>query len=264
MADRKISELSTASRVFDADYMVVVTGVNQLVPGQEDVYVEKVTTKFPLSGLSTWVFRINEVVSGCTGIQIVPQINTGVGTGKPNTISICTTGVSYVGHTHTSSDITNFGSAVSGLMQQQLKFLSTETANSTAGTFQTLSGLSIDVANNSKYICELGLIMSGISSTQITGLISSTGIAASNNNLLTVYGTWNYVQDSGLYNSSSSVTGTNGGRIASNLTSTQTVINKFTVSTYATESDRLNIQFTANDTNGKVLAGSWFKVEKVI
>lgn len=262
MADRKISELSTASRVFDADYMVVVTGVNQLVPGQVDVYVDKVTTKFPLSGLATWTFRVNEVVSGCTGIQIIPQINTGVGNGRPNTISICTTGVSYVGHTHTASNITDFGSAVSGLMQQQVKFLDSETANSVAGTFQTLSGLSINVANNSKYVCELGLIMGGINTTQITGLVSSTGIAASNNNLLSVYGTWNYVQDSGLYNSSVSITG--NGKVASNLSNTQTVITKFAISTYATESDQLNIRFTANDTDGKILQGSWFKVEKVI
>jgi hypothetical protein len=262
MADRKISELSTASRVFDADFMVVVTGVNQLVPGQSDVYVEKVTTKFPLSGLSTWVFRVNEVVSGCTGIQIVPQINTGVGNGRPNTISICTTGVSYVGHTHTASNITDFNSTVSGLVQQQLKLLSTETANSVAGSYQTLSGLSINLANNSQYVCELGLITSGINTTQVTGLVSSTGIAASNGNLLTVYGTWNYVSDSGLYNSSTSVTGSR--TIANNLTSTQTVVTKFTASTHATESDQLNIRFTANDINGKILAGSWFKVEKVI
>lgn len=262
MADRKISELSTASRVFDADFMVVVTGVNQLVPGQSDVYVEKVTTKFPLSGLSTWVFRVNEVVSGCTGIQIVPQINTGVGNGRPNTISICTTGVSYVGHTHTASNITDFNSTVSGLVQQQLKLLSTETANSVAGSYQTLSGLSINLANNSQYVCELGLIVAGTSSTQVTGLISSTGIAASNNNLLTVYGTWNYISDSGLYNSSTSVTGSRA--VASNLTNTQTVVTKFTASTHPTESDQLNIRFTANDTDGKILPGSWFKVEKVI
>lgn len=262
MADRKISELTTASRVFDADFMVVVTGVNQLVPGSSDVYVEKVTTKFPLSGLSTWVFRINEVVSGCTGIQIVPQINTGIGSGRPNTINICTTGVSYVGHTHTTSDITNFNSAVSGLFQQQLKLLNIQVANSTPGSYEALSGLSINLANNSKYVCELGLIMSGISSTQITGLVSSTGIAASNGNLLTVYGTWNYVSDSGLYNSSTSVTG--ACSIANNLTSTQTVVTKFTAATHETESDRLNINFTANDSNGKILPGSWFKVEKVI
>lgn len=264
MADRKISELSLASRVYDADFMVVVTGVNQLVPGQSDVYVDKVTTRFPLSGLATWISRVNEVVSGCTGIQIIPSINTGLSPARPNTITICTTGVSYSGHTHTSSDITNFGSAVSGLVQQQLKFLDTETANSVAGTFQTLSGLSINVANSGKYVCELGLIMQGTASTQITGLISSTGIVASNSNLLNIYGTWNYVNSSGLYNSSVSMTGTNGARIASGLANTQTLVNRFSVSTYATESDRLDIKFTANDTDGKILAGSWFKVEKVI
>lgn len=262
MADRKISELSTASRVFDADFMVVVTGVNQLVPGQSDVYVEKVTTKFPLSGLSTWIFRINEVVSGCTGIQIVPQINTGLANGRPNTISICTTGVSYVGHTHTASNITNFNSAVSGLVQQQLKLLGNETANSVAGAYQTLSDLSINLANNSSYVCELGLIMGGVNSTQVTGMVSSTGIAASNNNLINIYGTWNYVSDSGLYNSSTPVTGSRA--IANNLTNTQTLVTKFTARTHATESDQLNIRFTANDTDGKILPGSWLKVEKVI
>lgn len=262
MADRKISELNSAARVFDADYMVVVTGVNQLVPGSNDVYVDKVTSKFPLSGLATWSFRVNEVVSGCTGIQIIPQINTGNAIATPNTISICTTGVSYEGHTHTTNDITDFNAAVSGLMQQKLKFLSTETANSQAGDFITLSGLSIDLANNSKYVCELGLIMHGVSSTQISGLIASTGIDGTNNNLLTVHGTWNYVSDSGLYNSSASVTGSS--MIANNLSSTQTLVTKFTTSTHATESDQLNIKFTANDTNGKILPGSWFKVEKVI
>lgn len=262
MADRKISELNLASRVFDADYMVVVTGVNQLVPGSSDVYVDKVTTKFPLSGLTTWSFRVNEVVSGCTGIQIVPQINTGNAIATPNTIRICTTGVSYEGHTHTANNITDFNNAVSGLMQQRLRSLSSEVGNSQAGVFQTVSGLSIDLVNNSTYVCELGLIMEGISSTQITGVISSTGIAASNDNLLTVHGTWNYVSDSGLYNSSSSVTGQYA--IANNLGGRQTLVTKFTASTSATESDRLNIDFTANDTDGKILPGSWFKVEKVI
>lgn len=53
-------------------------------------------------------------------------------------------------------------------------------------------------------------------------------------------------------------------RIANNLTNTQTLVTKFTARTHATESDQLNIRFTANDTDGKILPGSWLKVEKVI
>lgn len=266
MADRKISELSLGTRVHDADFIVVVTGVNQYVDPADPAqgFKQLVTSKVPLSGMAAWTFRINEMVSGCTGIQIIPQINTGLSPAKMNTISICATGLALTNHTHTASNITDFGSAVSGLIQQQLKFLDSEIINSATGTFQTLSGLSVNVANGSKYICELGLIVGGSNTTQITGLIASTGIDASNNNLLSVYGTWNYVQDSGLYNSSISVTGSNGARIASGLANTQTVVTKFSVSTYVHESDRLNIKFTANDTNGKILPGSWIKVEKVI
>lgn len=263
MADRKISELNLASKVHDADYMVVVTGVGQLVPGQTDVFREKVTTKFPLSGLSTWIFRVNEVVSGVSGIQVIPVINTGSNpaTSKPNSITLSTTGVSFVGHTHTVASITDFSTGVSNLVQQELKYLNNDTSTSTAGDFITLSGLSINLNANTKYVCELGLIMSG-NNSNITGLVSSTGIASSNQNLLSVHGTWNYVSGSSLYNSDVSLTGSY--TIGNSIGDIKTLTNKFTVSTFATESDRLDIRFTSNNTDGKILQGSWFKVEKVI
>jgi hypothetical protein len=268
MADRKISELGEARRVFDGDYLVVVTGVGQFKnpadPSQG--YVDYVTTRVPISGLSTWSFRINEMVSGCTGIQIIPAINTGLTPPGMNKISICTTGVSYSGHTHTSSDITNFGSSVSGLVEQRIKVLSAPVSKT--GTLTSINDLSFDVTANTKYLCEVGLIVSGTTtSTQFSGLVSSTGIAASNSNLLLAYGTWNYnertASDGKNYSTATPVTGV--CLIGSGINNgNMTLVNKFTVQTYVTEADRLTVQFGTNNTDGAILAGSWFKAEKVI
>lgn len=268
MADRKISELGEARRVFDGDYLVVVTGIGQLkVPADPSQgYVDYVTTRVPISGLSTWSFRINEMVSGCTGIQIIPAINTGLTPAGMNKISICTTGVSYVGHTHTSSDITNFGISVSGLVEQRIKTLTNSVSKT--GPLTSVADLALDLAPNTRYLCEVGLIVSGTTnSTQFSGLVSSTGIAASNTNLLSAYGTWSYNErmpsDGKNYSTSTPVTGV--ALIASGINNgNMTLVNKFSVQTYVTEADRLTVQFGTNNTDGAVLAGSWFKAEKVI
>lgn len=266
MADRKISELGEASRVFDKDYLVVVTGVGQYKnpsdPSQG--FVDYVTTKVSLSGMAVWGFRINEMVSGCTGIQIIPHINTGLVPPSINKISICTTGVSYNGHTHVANDITNFNSSVSGLVEQRIKFLSTPVSKT--GALTAINDLSMDLTPNTKYLCEVGLVVNDTSSSTVfSGQIGSTGIAASNTNLLSVYGTWNFndISNGKSYSSSSSVTGLSP--IASGINNgPTTLVNKFTISTYATESDRVIVHFGTNNTDGTVGAGSWFKAEKVI
>jgi len=267
MADRKISELGEARRVHDADYLVVVTGIGQFkVPSDiSQGYVDYVTTRVPISGLSTWSFRINEVVSGCSGIQIIPTINTGLTPPSMNTIRVCTTGVSYSGHTHTSSNITNFGSSVSGLVEQRIKFLSSDVSKT--GSLTALTGLTLNLEPNTKYLCELGLVVDQTSTaTQFSGLVTTTGISASNTNLLNVYGTWNYNDSDGKYRSTSTpVTGV--ALIASGInTGAMTLVNKFTVSTFETEGDQLSVRFGVNgvDNQGKVNAGSWLKAEKVI
>ena len=263
MADRKISELNSASRVFDKDYMVVVTGIerykNPADPGQG--YVDYVTTKIPLSGMAAWTFRVNEVVSGCTGIQIIPNINTGLVPPSINTIRICTTGVSYSGHTHVTSDISNFTSGVNSIVEQRIKFLSDDVSKT--GTLTTVSGLTTTLNANTKYLCELGLISTATTSTHLSGLVTSTVIAASNNNLLNVYGTCNYTEPgTSQWNTVSSITGVT--RIAGDInTGLVTTVHKFTVSTYVTESDSLNVQFGTNDTDGTIKAGSWLKVETI-
>lgn len=266
MADRKISELGEARRVHDADYLVVVTGIGQFkVPSDTSQgYVDYVTTRVPISGLSTWSFRINEVVSGCSGIQIIPTINTGLTPPSMNTIRVCTTGVSYSGHTHTSSNITNFNSSVSGLVEQRIKFLSGPVSKT--GLLTALTGLTLDLQPNSKYLCELGLLVGQTTATQFSGLVTTTGIGPSNNNLSNVYGTWNYNDSDGKYRSTSTpVTGV--ALIASGIdTGAMTLVNKFTVSTYETEGDQLSVKFGINGASneGTVNAGSWLKAEKVI
>jgi len=267
MADRKISELGEARRVFDGDYLVVVTGIGQFKNPADTSqgYVDYVTTRVPISGLSTWSFRINEMVSGCTGIQIIPAINTGLTPPGMNKISICTTGVSYSGHTHTSNDITNFGISVSGLVEQRIKFLSNNVSKT--GLLTALTGLTLDLQPNTKYLCELGLVVDQIfAATEFSGLVTTTGIAASNDNLLNVYGTWNYNDSDGKYRSTSTpVTGV--ALIASGINNgAMTLVNKFTVSTYETEGDQLSVRFGINGASneGTVNAGSWLKAEKVI
>lgn len=266
MADRKISELSEATRVFDKDYMVVVTGIGQYKNPNDlgQGFVDYITTRVPLSGMAAWTFRVNEVVSGCSGIQVIPQINTGLNPPSINKITICTTGLSFAGHTHVSSDITNFNSAVSGLVEQRIKLLTSPVIKT--GVLTDLTALSMDLTANTRYLCELGLVVSGTStSTQLSGIVSSTGIAASNTNLLNVYGTWNYTDTVNKLSSSTSSAITGTTLIASGINNGDlTLINKFTVSTYATESDRLIIRFGTNNTDGAIKTGSWFRVEKVI
>jgi hypothetical protein len=155
---------------------------------------------------------------------------------------------------------------VSGLVEQRVKVLSTPVSKT--GALTSISDLSFDVTANTKYLCEVGLIVSGTAtSTQFSGLVSSTGIAASNSNLLSAYGTWNYnertASDGKNYSTATPVTGV--CLIGSGINNgNMTLVNKFTVQTYVTEADRLTVQFGTNNTDGAILAGSWFKAEKVI
>jgi hypothetical protein len=267
MADRKISELNQASRVWDADLMVVVTGVGQTLPNT-DTPVEKVTAKFPLSGLATWIFKVNEVVSGVSGIRVTPVIGTGANplTSKPNSVLLSTTGVSFVGHSHVANDITDFNLRVNSLVKQDLRYLNNTRSNSSAGTFIHLTGnneLNIPLETNKKYVCELGIIMSG-NNSNITGTVSTTGTRGNNYSLLAINGTWNYLSGENplTYNNNTSLTGQ--ALIGHNINGVHTLVNKFSVKTYATEPDQISLSFTSNDTNGTILEGSWLKVEEVI
>lgn len=273
MADRKISELNLGTRVFDEDYMVVVTGINQYIdpadPSQG--FKQIVTSKVPLSGMAAWTFRVNEMVSGCTGIQIIPHVNTGLTPARMNTIEICATGLALEDHTHVASEITNFNSAVSGLVHQDIKFL--DTAYVTTGTTNDITELSVDLVPNARYLCQVGIIVSGTStSTEFSAKITSTGIDASNGNLLNVYGTWPYQEPVNRisYSTSIPVTGAGAGNAGMALVGSginngsMTIVANFTAKTYATESDRLGVRWSVNGADGAVLPGSWFKAEKVI
>ena len=144
MADRKISELSETSSVASGDVIVVVTGVG--VGG-----ATLTTTKLPMSGLMNHVVKIDEITTGGTGIHLVNTLSST----QPNTVAINTTGLALAVHTHTASDITDFSSAVSGEVQQIIKFQDTDLANTGAALVPS-TDLSIPLASNSKYLDSVG------------------------------------------------------------------------------------------------------------
>lgn len=264
MADRKISELSEAQQISKSDIMVVVTGVG--VPS-----ATLTTNKFPVSGLLKHVVNIDELVNAGTGIHLVAT----TGNDIVNTLRVNVTGYAYTSHNHLAANITDLGSAVSGYVQQIVKFQSTDLA-ATGTTYVDSSDLSIQLAANSKYVCELGTVfVNNEEASNILGGIKVTGTMEVNYPTK-LYGTWNHVyQDNQGYgylrNTISAVTGY--GSLAENLHSSAlnqplTIINKFTVETTNNESDTINFRFATNSTNaatsGVLKKGSWLKAEKII
>lgn len=259
MADRKISDLSYTNSVAAGDLLVVVTGVE--TPG-----ATLVTHKFPMSGLVNNIINIDELVTANTGIYLVPTLNDDA----PNTIEINVSGYAYTSHTHTDSAITNFGSAVSGYVQQIIKVLSADVASTNSTPADT--SLSIPIAPSSTYLFEFGAILENEeANTDISGVIATTGNTGSINYATVINGTWNYVEDSGLFNSTVPLSGI--GPLFLNVTSDQTdkpvtVVNKFTINTTSTYTDNVSVQFftssTDTNTSGVLKAGSWLKAEKLI
>lgn len=277
MADRKISELPLAQKVFDSDLLVAVTGYGQRIDPLDlnSEYVSFITTKIPVSGFMANAFRVNEVVNGGTGIMIKPDINnTNPNTATLNTIELNVTGVAFTTHQHVVSDITNFASGVSGQVQQIIKFQNSDL--SCTGNLDIQStDLAIPLAANSMYLCELGTIFVNNEETSvISGLINVTG-DMSVNYPTQMYGTWNHVlagaNSYAVSNSSDLVSdyGTLVGPInASQVNNMLTVVNKFTVETTSNEADTISFVFTTNSTNtatsGVLKKGSWLKAEKII
>lgn len=273
MADRKISELPLAQKVFDGDLMVAVTGYGQRTNPLdiESPFVSFVTAKVPVSGFVANAFRVNEVINGGTGIFVSPTINNAnPSTATPNTVRLHVTGVAFKEHTHSVSDVLNFASGVSGQIQQIIKFQSVDlpcTGNLTI----TSTDLQIPLSANSRYLCELGTVfVNNETSSVISGLVKVTG-TMDVNYPTRIYGTWNRLENSGLYNSTSSIS--NYGNVLGSLNSslvdqTVTIINKFTVETTNNEADTLSFAFTTNSNNsstsGVLKKGSWFKAEKII
>lgn len=273
MADRKISELPLAQKVFDGDLMVAVTGYGQRVNPLDinSEYVSYITTKIPVSGFVANAFRINELVTNGTGIYVVPTINNANPlTATPNTISLNVTGVAFAQHTHTISDISNFASGVSGQIQQIICFQDTDL--STTGNAMVMStGLRIPLAANSKYLCELGTILtSSDAALQLSGLITVTG-AWDVNYPTQTYGGWTNIVSGNINPSANNMAqyGLLLGPISSSATgSPYTVINKFTVVTTNMEADTIGFAFTTNNSStavsGTLKRGSWFKAEKIL
>ena len=263
MADRKISELSETSSVASGDVIVVVTGVG--VGG-----ATLTTTKLPMSGLMNHVVKIDEITSGGTGIHLVNTISST----QPNTVAINTTGLALAVHTHTASDITDFSSAVSGEVQQIIKFQDTDLANTGAALVPS-TDLSIPLASNSKYLCQVGTRVIMNEDTDLSGVISVTG-TMSVNYPTSLYGEWIdlEIDNAGhavVHHSNTSVSGY--GKIldsvgTAGLTSEYTVVNNFTVQTTNNEADTISFGFVTNSTNqstsGVLKKGSWLKAEKII
>lgn len=273
MADRKISELPLAQKVFDGDLMVAVTGYGQRVNPLDinSEYVSYVTTKIPVSGFMANAFRINEVVTNGTGVMVVPTINnSNPQTARPNTISLNVTGVAFAQHNHTVSDIVNFASGVSGQIQQIIKFQDNDL--STTGNAVVIStGLKIPLAANSKYLCELGTIFSSSDvALQLSGIVTVTG-SWDVNYPTQMYGSWNNIT-SGLSLNSTANHAQYGlvlGQLSPGATDVPfTIVNRFTVATTNMESDTLGFAFTTNNSStavsGTLKKGSWFKAEKII
>lgn len=263
MADRRISELDFAPSVASGDIMVVVTGVS--VQG-----AELVTKKFPLSGLVNNIININELITAGTGISLNPTLNANA----PNILNINVTGYAYTQHNHVVSNITNFGSGVSGLVQQVIKFQNTDV--SATGSSWVETNLNISLDSNSKYLCEVGTIFtSNETGINISGAIGVTGLM-SVNYPTKIYGNWNYynLNNQQLLSSRGSLSAISGyGLLIEDIQSFATglpitLVNKFMVETTSNEADTIQFNFTTNSSNqatsGVLKKGSWLKAEKII
>lgn len=265
MADRKITELSEAASIASGDVIVVVTGVG--VGG-----ATLTTNKIPLSGLTNHIVNIEELITSHTGIHLVSSPSA---TAK-NTIEINTTGLAYTSHTHLAADVTNFSSTVSGQVQQLIKFQTADLAN----TGMLLSDgastdLSIELAANSKYVCQLGTRLMCNEDTDVSGIISVTG-EMSVNYPTNLYGEWKdlEIDTAGhalVHYESAAVSGY--GKIidsvgTNGLGATYTLVNEFTVETTNNEADTISFGFVTNsantNTSGVLKKGSWLKAEKII
>jgi hypothetical protein len=263
MADRKISELSEAASVASGDYIVVVTGVG--VGG-----ATLTTNRFPLSGLINNIINVEEIVLQGTGIHLVNDQNDDT----PNTLTVNVSGYAYSDHDHVAADITDFSSAVSGEVQQIIKFQSADLAN-TGTVLVESSDLTIELASNSKYLCQLGTILSTNEDADVSGVISVTG-TMDVNYPTQLYGNWKdlEIDNQGhaiVHYENVSVTGygllidsvgTNG------LGSSYTLVNTFTVETTNNEADTITFGFVTNSTSqatsGVLKKGSWLKAEKIL
>lgn len=263
MADRKISELSEAASVASGDYIVVVTGVG--VGG-----ATLTTNRFPLSGLIADVINIEELVLQGTGIHLV-NVQSDDG---PNTVTVNVSGYAYSDHEHVAADISDFSSAVSGEVQQIIKVQSTDIANTGSDLLES-SDLTISLAANSKYLCQLGTILNMNENTDLEGLIAVTGDMEVNYPTK-IYGTWNHleVDNQGhgtVHNENTAITGY-GLLIDSigtdGLGENYTIVNSFVVETTNNEADTITFGFTTTSTNqatsGVLKEGSWLKAEKVL
>lgn len=263
MADRKISELSEAASVASGDYIVVVTGVG--VGG-----ATLTTNRFPLSGLIADVINIEELVLQGTGIHLV-NVQSDDG---PNTVTVNVSGYAYSDHSHVAADVTDFSSAVSGEVQQIIKVQSADIANTGADLLES-SDLTIPLAANSKYLCQLGTILSMNEDTDLSGIISVTG-TMDVNYPTQLYGNWAdlEIDNQGhalIHYEKTSVSGY-GLLIDSvgtaGLGASYTLINTFTVETTNNEADTITFGFNTDSTNqstsGVLKKGSWLKAEKVL
>jgi hypothetical protein len=265
MADRKITELTEAASIASGDVIVVVTGVG--VGG-----ATLTTNKIPLSGLTNHIVNIEELITADTGIFLIPTTSA---TAK-NTLEINTTGLAYTDHTHLAADVTDFNSAVSGQVQQLIKFQTVDLANTGMDLSDGAStDLSISLAANSKYVCQLGTRLMCNEDTDVSGIVSVTG-EMSVNYPTNLYGQWKdlEVDNAGhavVHYENTSVSGfgklldtvgTNG------LGATYTLVHEFAVETTNNEADTISFGFITNSTSqttsGVLKKGSWLKAEKII
>lgn len=263
MADRKISDLTEAQSVNPQDLLVVVTGV--------DVNGATLTTrKFPVSGLLKDIVNIDELVTAGDGISIDATTSSSAA----NTIELSVTGRALTSHTHTTSDITNFSSAVSGQVQQIIVVQPSDIAV-TDGSL-TASDLEIALDANSTYLCELGTILTLNEDVDLSGIIAVTGDINDINYATKIYGTWTHLDIDA--NGHGAVYASNQdvkyyGNIIDTINSSYyddpfTLVNKFTVTTTNAESDTLTFKFVMDstdvNTSGVLKQGSWLKAEKVL
>lgn len=266
MADRKISELSYADGIAGSDIFVVVTGV--------DIQNATLTThKFPLSGITNNLINIDELFVGGTGLHV--QATTYTDGSQPNTIRVDTTGLAYANHEHTYDQISNFGEGVSGLVQQIIAYQSLDAIvdGATDGATHQSTDLNISLAANSKYVCELGLVLVSDEDVDISGAINADASWALNYTTK-IAGTWNHLEPDSfghapVHNSFDSIAGTGlicDGMKSAGFNRPHTLINKFTAETTNSVADNLSFTFAIPSTSAevKILKGSWFKAEKII
>jgi len=264
MADRKISELAGAPSVASGDVIVVVTGVG--VGGST-----LATKSLPMSGIMNHVVKIDELTTGGTGIFL----NKGIYSDIPNDIKINVTGLAFDGHTHTASQITDFAGAVSGEVQQLIKFQETDLAV-TDTTLTESTDLSIPLAANSKYLCQVGTRLLMNEDTDLYGRIKVTG-EMTVNYPTSLYGEWKkLIHEAGnilVHHTSTSVSGDGKilnqiGSAAGGLTDVHTIVHEFTAQTTNNEADTISFAFYTDSTNpstsGVLKKGSWLKAEKII